>query len=312
MLGRSDTNRAPFNKNQEKPVKPIAISFAAPTRRRLLRTLGWASLAGVPGARVFAQAAPAKPAAVAPGHVWNLLVNEAVTGENNSFVLLNRYRGLADLLAPVVKTKEIAVEPIVDIRRFLGLAQAANKPELVFGKSVNQLAKLVRDNGYQPLVRRADPYKAAFIVGKNSPIKTLADIGKATVVMPDELAATTAVARAELRLQKVTQAKVQHVKYQEMVAMEIESGLGQVGVVNPTVARKWTEQGGRVLAETQPVVNWSLLAAPGVAADMVEKLRHALLAMNTQHVDVLAQLGVKAWALAERKDYLDLLAYTQE
>jgi hypothetical protein len=77
----------------------------------------------------------------------------------------------------------------------MSLAQGMPKPDLVFGKSVNQLAKLVRDNGYQPVVRRSDPYKAAFIVDKASPIKTLADIGQAKIIMPDEYAATTAVAQ---------------------------------------------------------------------------------------------------------------------
>jgi ABC-type phosphate/phosphonate transport system substrate-binding protein len=204
------------------------------------------------------------------------------------------------------------VEPVVDIKRFMGMAQAADKPELVFGKSVNQLAKLVRDNGYQPLVRRADPYKAAFIVAKDSPIKTLADVGSATIVMPDEFAATTAVARAELNRLKLNNVKITHVKFQEVVSMEVKLGMGKVGVVNPTIARKWAEEGGRVLAETQPVVNWSLLASPQVPAASVEKLRDALMAMNTHAQAVLSQLGVKAWALAERKDYMDLLAYTKE
>jgi hypothetical protein len=291
----------------------VTASLSPLARRRFLQSLATGAIA--PLALDLAWAQPARTAASAPhaaGHApWRLLINEAVTGETNSFVLTNRYRAMADALAVPARVKEITVEPVVDIKRFLALAQAEHKPELVFGKSVNQLAKLVRDHGFQPIVRRADPYKAAFIVGKDSPIKTFAQIGGATIVMPDESAASTAVARAELRQQKLTQAKIQHVKYQEMVAMEIKSGMAQVGVVNPTVARKWAEEGGRVLAETQPVVNWSLLAGPKVPVAVVEKLREAMMAMNA-HAATMSQLGVKAWAPAERKDYLDLLAYTQE
>ena len=167
---------------------------------------------------------------------------------------------------------------MVDIKRFMTLAQGTTKPEMVFGKSVNQLAKLVRDNGYQPLVRRADPYKAAFIVAKDSPIKSLADIGQAKIVMPDEFAATTAVARAELRRQNVANPVIVHARFQEAVAQQITNGFGQVGVVNPTIARKWAAEGGRVLAETQPVVNWSVLAAPGMPGRRGQQLREALLA----------------------------------
>ena len=294
-------------------MKHVESATVALPRRRLLAAAG-ATAASVM-APAWAQAPAGKPGAAAAARQWRLLVNEAVTGETNFFVLTNKYRPLADFVSEQLKGRyQVGVEPVVDIKRFVSLAQAQPQPELVFGKSVNQLAKLVRDNGYQPIVRRADPYKAAFIVAKDSPIKVLADAGKlkAKVIMPDEFAATTAVARAELRRQNVTQAKITHVKFQEVVAMEIKMGMAQVGVVNPTVAKKWAEEGGRVLGETQPVVNWSLLASPQVPAATVEKLRDALMAMNTQSQAALGQMGVKAWALAERKDYMDLLAYTKE
>lgn len=246
---------------------------------------------------------------------WRLLINEAVTGETNSFLLTSRYRPLADYVTERAPGRHpVSVETVVDIKRFVQLAQAQPQPELVFGKSVNQLAKLVRDHGYQPLVRRPDPYRAAFIVAKDSPVRTLADLGtqRAKIVMPDEYAATTAVARAELRRQNVANVTVVHTRYQEAVSQQIKNGFGQVGVVNPATARKWAEEGGRILAETQPVVNWSVLAAPSLSAEAVDQLRTALLAMNTQAPAVLAGIGVKEWATADRKDYLALLDYTKE
>ena len=130
--------------------------------------------------------------------------------------------------------------------------------------------------------------------------------------MPDEYAATTAVARAELRRQNVTKATIVHMRYQEAVAQQVKAGTAQVGVVNPTTARKWQQDGGRVLAETQPVVNWSVLAGPSLSAESVAHLRDTLMSMNTQASTVIAALGVKEWARAERKDYLDLLDYTKE
>ena len=246
---------------------------------------------------------------------WRLLVNEAVTGESNLFILTARYQPFVEHLGTQLRSRSaIGVEPVVDIRRFLTLAQSPNKPELVFGKSVNQLAKLVRDSGYEPLVRRPDPYKAAFIAAKDSPFRTLADVAKARarVLMPDESAATTAVARAELRRQNALQVQVVHTRYQEAVAQQVANGFAQVGVVNPTIARKWAEEGGRVLAETQPVVNWSVLGSPALSAQEVQQVRGALLAMNTQAPQVLAALGVKQWAAAERQEYLALLDYTKE
>jgi ABC-type phosphate/phosphonate transport system substrate-binding protein len=246
---------------------------------------------------------------------WRMLVNEAVTGESNLFILTARYQPLAEYVEGNLRPRPaIGIEPVVDIQRFLTVAQSLKKPELVFGKSVNQLAKLVRDNGYQPLVRRADPYKAAFIVAKGSSIRTLADIAKARakIIMPDESAATTAVARAELRRQNAGDVQIIHTRYQEAVAQQVFNGFAQVGVVNPTIARKWTEEGGRVLAETQPVVNWSVLASPALPEHEVVQLRAMLLAMNAQAPAVLSALGIKQWAAAERQDYLALLDYTKE
>jgi ABC-type phosphate/phosphonate transport system substrate-binding protein len=276
---------------------------------------GRRSLAGA--ALAFFAAAAGLPAhAQGSGkRAWRLLVNEAVTGETNMFVLTSRYKPLADYLAEHAKERHaVEVEPVVDIKRFMGLARAKPHPDLVFGKSVNQVAKLVRDHGYQPIARRADPYKAAFIVLKDSPLQTLADAGrlKAKVVMPDELAATTAVARAELRRQNVAHGGEIHMKFQEVVAQQVKVGMAQVGVVNPTTARKWVEEGGRVIAETQPVANWSLVAAPEVRPEVVARLRDALLAQNGQAGSISAALGIKEWARAERDDYVALLKYTNE
>jgi len=294
-----------------KHVQGAAPAFAL-GRRQWLAAAGAAALTA--SADGWAQANTRKLGS-APARNWRFLINEAVTGETNFFVLTSRYRPLADYVMDQLKRRYlIDVEPVVDIKRFLSLAQGQPQPELVFGKSVNQLAKLVRDNGFVPLVRRADPYKAAFIVHKDSQFRTLADAGtaKARIIMPDEYAATTAVARAELRRQNVTGVEVVHTKYQEAVSQQIQNRFAQVGVVNPTIARKWVEQGGRVLAETQPVVNWSLLASPGLPDAATTQLREVLMAMNSQAPALMSGLGIKEWARAERKDYLALLDYTKE
>lgn len=294
--------------------------FSFQRRRRLLSatatSLGLAAVGSVGG--VLAQSLPVAKAAakkavdVGSSSTWRLVINEALTGETNNFLLMNRYKQMGDFLASQLKGKAVTVEPIVDIKRFMSVAQGGVKPELVFGKSVNQLAKLVRDSGYQPIVKRADPYKAAFIVAKDSPIKTLADVASHKIIMPDAWAATSAMALAELRQQKIVATQVTHVKFQDEVAQYLKSGLGQVGVVNPTIAKKWVEEGGRVLAETQPVVNWSFLASPDVPVGMVGQLRDALLSNSAEATAAMASIGVKAWAKAELADYAQLLAYTKE
>ena len=270
-------------------------------RRRVLQAAGAAALCAVPLG--WAQTAGGT----------RLLVNEAVTADLSIAMLAVRYRTWADYLATQLKLpKQMLVDPIIDIRRFVQQALGEEKPLVLFGKSVNQLSKLVRDHGYQPIARRADPYRAAFIVPKESAIQEVRQLAGRRLLMPDEAAATTAVAKAELRHQGVREPYISHTRFQDSVATQVSLGLAEAGVVNPTIARKWKEGGGRVIGETQPVVNWSVLASPKAPPELVAKLTDSLLAMNNQSGGIMSDIGVKQWARAERKDYLALLDYTGE
>jgi ABC-type phosphate/phosphonate transport system substrate-binding protein len=269
-------------------------------RRALLRNAGLAAAAcALPGG--WALGAPST----------RLLINEAVTADLSISMLVTRYRPWADYLAPQMKTRQMMVDPVVDIRRFVQLALAEDKPLVLFGKSVNQLSKLVRDHGWQPLVSRADPYRAAFIVPKDSSILDFQQLGGRKLLMPDEASATTAVAKAELRRLGVREPFISHTRFQESVATAVASGMAEAGVVNPTVARKWREAGGRVVGETQPVVNWSVLASPAAPPELTARLTESLMAMNAQQT-LLSEIGVRQWQKSERKDYLALLDYTGE
>jgi ABC-type phosphate/phosphonate transport system substrate-binding protein len=270
-------------------------------RRLLLKGAGVAAVCAVPFG--WAQQAPGSA---------RLLVNEAVTADLSISMLAMRYKAWADYMAAPIKAKSMLVDPIIDIRRFVQQALGDNKPQIVFGKSVNQLSKLVRDHGYQPLVRRADPYRSAFIVPKNSTIGGFAQLGGRKLLLPDESSATTAVAKAELRRLNVREPYISHTRFQDSVAAQVATGLADAGVVNPTIARKWKEAGGTVIGETQPVVNWSVLAAPKAPPELVQRLTESLLAMNTQAPALLAEIGVKEWQRADRQEYLALLEYTGE
>jgi ABC-type phosphate/phosphonate transport system substrate-binding protein len=247
------------------------------------------------------------------GDRWRLLVNEAVTADLSISMLAMRYRGWAEYMGSQIQNKQVLVDPIIDIQRFFQQAASEQKPLLVFGKSVNQIAKLVRDQGYQPLVRRPEPYKAAFIVPKDSTIQGLAQLGGRKLLLPDTYSATAAVARAEIRRLGIREPYMSHTRFQDSVAGQVAAGMAEAGVVNPTIARKWQESGGRVIGETQPVVNWSVLASPKASAELVARLTNSLLAMNGQGSGgLLSEIGVKEWAKADRKEYLALLEYTGE
>jgi ABC-type phosphate/phosphonate transport system substrate-binding protein len=273
------------------------------SRRTLLRGAAGAAICAVPMG--WAQQSG--------GEGWRLLVNEAVTADMSISMLATRYRGWADYMGSQIRNKQVLVDPIIDIQRFLQQARSEQKPLLVFGKSVNQVAKLVRDHGYQPLVRRPEPYKAAFIVPKDSPIQTVEQLAGKKLLLPDTHSATAAVARAEIRRLGMREPFMSHTRFQDSVAGQVAAGIAEAGVVNPTIARKWQEGGGRTIGETQPVVNWSVLASPKASPEMVARLTDSLLAMNgSSNGGLLSEIGVKQWARADRKEYVALLEYTGE
>ena len=272
-------------------------------RRDILRAAGAAALCAVPMG--WAQQASGE-------NRWRLLVNEAVTADLSISMLATRYRSWADYMGAQIRNKQVLVDPIIDIRRFVQQAQSEQKPLVVYGKSVNQLAKLVRDQGYQPLVHRPEPYKAAFIVGKDSPIHNMSELGGRKLMMPDEFSATTAMAKAEIRSLSIREPYMSHSRFQDTVAAQVAAGLADAGVVNPTLAKRWQESGGRIIGETKPVVNWSVLASPKAPPELVAKLTESLLAMNSQSAGILSDIGVKQWVKADRREYLALLDYTGE
>jgi ABC-type phosphate/phosphonate transport system substrate-binding protein len=274
-------------------------SMPCVNRRGILRAAGAAALCAVPAG--WAQTSGSN----------RFLINEAVTADLSISMLAVRYKSWADYLAPHMRARQVLIDPVIDIRRFVQQAVADDKPMVVFGKSVNQLSKLVRDHGYQPLVARSDPYRSAFIVARESSIRDIGQLGGRKLLMPDESSATAAVAKAELRHRGVRDPFISHTRFQDSVAAQVATGIAEAGVVNPTIARKWKEAGGVVIGETQPVVNWSVLASPKAPPDLAAKLAEMLLAMNNQP-GLLADIGVKQWQKADRKDYLALLEYTGE
>lgn len=239
------------------------------------------------------------------------MINEGVNVDLSISMLATRYRSWADYMGTQIRNKQVVVDPIIDIRRFVQQAMGESKPLVIYGKSVNQVAKLVRDHGYHPLVRRPEPYQAAFIVPKGSNISNFSQFAGRKLLMPDEYAGTTAVAKAELRRVGVREPFISHTRFQETVIVQINLGQADVGVVSPTMAKKWRDAGGRVIAETQPVVNHTVLASPKASPEMVAKLTESLLAMNGQ-AGLLGDIGVKQWAKAEKAEYMALLDYLGE
>lgn len=240
-------------------------------------------------------------------------VNEGATTAVTHAELLQRYAGLAQAMENAVR-RPVKVEVYADTARFRSELQR-RRFDIVFGKTVNLLAGMIREKQYQAIVKTKTPYVAGFITLKNSPIKGAVDLRGRVVVMPERVF-TTKLGEATLRElgYKENEVTIRYVKFQEAVAVSVESGSADVGVVNPTVKQEWLKKGNTVLLEAKPVPNWSIIASPAVSQAELARLRRALIGLKDSESgsEVLKVISVPEFVAADNTEYLELLKFIGE
>jgi ABC-type phosphate/phosphonate transport system substrate-binding protein len=241
-------------------------------------------------------------------------VNEGATTSVTHVELLQRYAGLADAMENALR-RPVKVEVYPDTGRFRSELERDRRFDLVFGKTVNLLAGMVRDKKYQAIVKTKTPYVAGFITMKGSPIKTAADLRGKVVMMPERVF-TTKLGEATLRELgfKENDVTIRYTRFQEAVANSVETGSADVGVVNPTVKQEWLKKGNPVLLEAKPVPNWSIIASPTLSERELVRLRNALITLkDSEHgSEVLKNISVPEFVAATNAEYVELLKFIGE
>ena len=245
--------------------------------REVAATLVVAALCAPASTETFAQTKKASKEPVI------FAVNEGATTQVSVAELVDRYTPLAKAMERTLG-RPVHTEVYPETKRFrteLALARF----DLIFGKTVNLLAATIRDKQFHALVKTKNPYVAGFIARKDSPIKSPSDLRGKTIMMPEKVF-TTKLGEAILRDLgfKEKDVTIQYTRLQEVVAFSVESGLTDVGVVNPTVKRQWQEKGNPVVLETKPVPNWSIIASPKFSETEVEHLRATLVGLKDTKV----------------------------
>jgi ABC-type phosphate/phosphonate transport system substrate-binding protein len=240
-------------------------------------------------------------------------VNEGATTQVSVAELVERYTPLAKAMERTLG-RPVHIEVYPETKRFR-TELALGRFDLIFGKTVNLLAAAVRDKQFHALVKTKNPYVAGFIAKKDSPIKGPKDLRGRTIMMPDKVF-TTKLGEAMLRDlgYKDKDVTIQYTRLQEVVAFSVESGLTDVGVVNPTVKKHWQEKGNPVVLETKPVPNWSIIASPKFADTEIERLRATLVGLRDtpQGLEALKAISVDEFVSAANSEYVDLLKYIGE
>jgi phosphonate transport system substrate-binding protein len=289
------------------PTKGERMSFALRRNlaRRLLLVLAPALAAC---ATAPARAQPATPTSLV------FAINEGGAGNADAADILFRYQELGEVVEKALRMKV----SIVNARGRDRLKENLKSQAYAFllARPNDVPAEAVRDFGYQPVVSAKEPYQTLFIVVKNSPIKTIADVKGRTILTPDQYSNMWRAANAMLRDNKIEMGKeaVRSMRDQAAIGWSLENGFFDVGVVNSAsgVGRSWEKNGGRVIARSRDQINMPMIASPKISSAQIERVRAAILALDSTEGGqaILKKIGMPpGFKETPRQAYIDFLAW---
>lgn len=121
-------------------------------------------------------------------------------------------------------------------------------------------------------------YTVSLLAAPDQPFKDLRDIRGHVLVSPDPESITTAMVKAMLRTEGLSDVKVITTRYQDAVPFYLENGFAQVGATAASaVVKQWTDKGGKVFAHSRSVPIKQFIVSTRLAADERERIRDALL-----------------------------------
>lgn len=237
-------------------------------------------------------------------------INDGLAEPLSSFERQEKYKSFSEYISQALK-KPVRFEVFQNLKQEGDPKKA--RFDIAFVKPSNAAALALRDKGSYLVASAKGDFFATFIVAKNSSIKTAADIKGKRIAMPAQISLMSHIGLATLRdldIDPATQ-QINHTSYQEQAVYMVEQKLADVAVVGPTVAKKFEAKGGAAVFKSKIVPAWTVVAAPTMSNEDVEKLRTALLNMGNSDSgkSILAQIGVKEFTPGKKEDYLELLKW---
>ncbi|HEX9199207.1 MAG TPA: PhnD/SsuA/transferrin family substrate-binding protein, partial [Acidobacteriaceae bacterium] len=280
---------------------------------RSLTFARWAifTLAVAQSTGAFSQNAAAR--AAGPQARLLLAIDEGGAANADSSETFRRHEEFSRIVGKVLGSP-VTIVAVRD-RNLLLDALKKQSYALLFARPNDVPAQAIRDYGYQPVVTEKEPARALFIVKKDSPLKSIADVKGSSILTPDRYSSIWRVANAMLRDNKISMAneKVRTMHDDAAIGWSLESGFFDVGVINSIsgVGRTWEKNGGRVIARSPDLPNMPLIASPELSAAQVVKLRAALVALNSSQNGraVLKRIGLTGFRETSSQEFLDFLKW---
>ncbi|HET7363247.1 MAG TPA: PhnD/SsuA/transferrin family substrate-binding protein [Burkholderiales bacterium] len=246
-----------------------------------------------------------------------LVVNEGAAGNADSTDILFRYERFSQMAGKALGGPVVIISARNRDRLQENLRNHAY--ELLLSRPNDVPARAVRDFGYVPVASAKEPYRTLFIVPKDSPLRTIADVKGKTIVTPDLYSNMWRAAKAMLRDNNIDMLKenVKSMRDQAAIGWSVENKMFDVGVVNSAsgVARNWEKNGGRVVAASRNQINMPLIASPKLSAAQITKLRTAVLALDSTDSGraILKEINLPGgFRETPREEFLEFLKWLGE
>lgn len=231
--------------------------------------------------------------------VATLGVSEGTSGGLDHARVLAKYGSLAEVIGAASRHKV----QVVFVREFSSLEDGMRKGffDFVLARPSDYPARGIRDHGYRFVASAKPDGQCLVIVGKDSPLKTLADAKGKRWVMPEQVSYMSRFCAAELRDQGIVIAKETHqfVREQGAVVFYLDNGFADVGAIASYSGpgKALAKSGHRVLHRSVLQPYFPLIAGKRISADQVSAVQAALRALpqSAEGREVLKAIGVEAF-----------------
>jgi phosphonate transport system substrate-binding protein len=210
-------------------------------------------------------------------------VNEGVSYRVGNDEIRARYAAMATDIGKLLG-QPVRIEPVGNYEELRkGLADKRFDLALVHPAHISIAAM---KGGYRlvAVTKGYTTYRASFLVRKDSPYKTLADLRGLKVGAPDEDSITAWMVRATMREALGSEKAVAYTytRYQDAVPFMVQNTFTQAGATASSVLiKQWVAEGGRVIATSQAVPIKHVIASPAISAEQLVQLREYLLALDS-------------------------------
>jgi ABC-type phosphate/phosphonate transport system substrate-binding protein len=242
-------------------------------------------------------------------------VTEGITYYQTNKEITAKFAPLAELISKAIKrpVRLVVVSPYNELREGLEKQEF----DLSFVHPAQVALGAIKSGKYKSVAWTTGftDYSVMLLANKEAPYTKLEDLRGRTIVSPDPDSITAWMLRAMLRDQKLkpeSDLKIITTRYQEAVPFYVQYGFAQVGATAAkSVAKDWTEKGGKVVLSSRPVPIKQWIVSNKVSADEVEKIRAVLLgaAQNDAGRQALSALGYRGFVATSHEDELKAITW---